>query len=158
MILAPAELDAIQAHAVRDYPAECCGVLLTRGGERRLMPLRNVQDELHRRDPARYPRDSRTAYHVHAQDVLAIERLLQQGFSVAILYHSHIDAGAYLSETDRRQALLGQDPRQHDPLFPDAIYLVLSVLGGKVAGMAGFRWDRARRDFAPVDLEGEASA
>ncbi|MGH7325239.1 MAG: Mov34/MPN/PAD-1 family protein [Candidatus Rokuibacteriota bacterium] len=151
MIVTPQELSAINGQAVREYPSECCGVIVSRGGERRLLPLRNIQDELHRMDPNRYPRTSRTAYHVDARDYMTIERLLQEGFSVAVVYHSHIDVGAYFSETDKRQALLGQDPNEHDPIFADATYLVVSVVPGRVQTVAAFRWDRSRRDFVAVE-------
>ena len=53
MILTEAELAAIRRQAEAEYPAECCGVVLARpgGGDRRLHACRNIQDELHGRDP-----------------------------------------------------------------------------------------------------------
>ena len=50
MILAPTEQDTIRAQAVEEYPFESCGVILARGGERRLLRCRNAQNELHARD------------------------------------------------------------------------------------------------------------
>ena len=110
MIVTAEELAAIHAQAVREYPHESCGLILTRGGERRVLPCRNIQEELHAKDPARHPRDARTAYYIDPQDLLRIDRLDREGFAVAVIYHSHIDAGAYFSETDRRQALFGEEP------------------------------------------------
>src|SRR5207244_4350392 len=78
-------------------------------------------------------------------DLLRIGRLEGDGFSVAVIYHSHVDAGAYFSETDRRQALIGDEP-----LYPGAAYLVTSVMRGRVDSVAAFRWDAARGDFLPV--------
>jgi len=66
---------------------------------------------------------------------------------VSVIYHSHIDAGAYFSETDRRNAMLGDEPT-----YPDATYVVTSVVDGRVDGMAAFRWDATQRDFTPVEL------
>jgi proteasome lid subunit RPN8/RPN11 len=153
VILTAVERAAIHAQAVREYPHESCGLIVTRGGERRAIPCRNIQEELHAKDPARYPRDARTAYYIDPQDLLRIGRLEGEGFAVAVIYHSHVDAGAYFSETDRRQALFGDDPT-----YPDATYVVASVRGGPsgpgVDDTAAFRWDPARRDFAPVDLKG----
>ena len=146
MILTPEERERIQAHAVAEYPAESCGVLLTRAGERRLMPCRNIQNELHARDPERYPRDARTAYYIDPADLLRIGRLEGEGFAVTVIYHSHIDAGAYFSETDRRNAMLGDEPS-----YPQTTYVVTSVLGGKVDAMAAFRWDPAQRTFLAVE-------
>jgi [CysO sulfur-carrier protein]-S-L-cysteine hydrolase len=151
VILTPRERGAICSQAVEEYPFESCGVILARGPERRLLPCRNAQNELHERDPQRYPRDARTAYYIDPKDLLRIGDLERQGFAVAVIYHSHVDAtgpgktGAYFSETDKRQALVGGEPA-----YPAAVYVVTSVLGGEVEAMAAFRWNGV--DFAPVDL------
>ena len=147
MIVTADELRQIRDHAVSEYPSESCGVIVARRGERRLIRCRNVQDDLHRRDPERYPRDARTAYYIDPSDLLKIGRLEGDGFGVAVIYHSHIDAGAYFSETDRKQALVGGEPA-----YPDATYIVTSVVGGRADAIAAFRWDAAARDFVPVEL------
>ena len=146
MILTPDERDRVCAQAVAEYPAESCGVILVRGEERQLLPCRNVQDELHARDPERYPRDARTAYYIDPTDLLRIGRQEGEGFTVAVIYHSHIDAGAYFSETDRRNALFGGEPA-----YPQATYVVTSVMGGRADAMAAFRWNATQRDFVAVD-------
>ena len=146
MILTPEEQARIGAHAEAEYPAESCGVILARAGQRKLLACRNVQNELHARDPERYPRDARTAYYIDPADLLRIGRLEGEGYTVAVIYHSHVDAGAYFSETDRRNALLGGEPS-----YPDAAYVVTSVMNGHVDAMAGFRWDNTHREFLPID-------
>lgn len=146
MIVTPAELQAIRRQAVEEYPEESCGVIVVKGAERRLLRCRNIQNELHARDPQRNPRNARTAYHIDPQDLLRIGRLESEGFGVAVIYHSHVDAGAYFSETDRRQALIGDEPA-----YPGTCYLVTSVMGGRVEATSAFRWDAARRDFVPVE-------
>lgn len=150
-VVTGAELEAIRAQAVEEYPHEACGVVLARGTERRLLRCRNAQNDLHAKDPARYPRDARTAYYIDPRDLLRIGDLERQGFVVAVIYHSHVDAGAYFSETDRRQALVGDEPA-----YPDATYVVTSVLAGRVEASAAFRWSAAQRDFVPVVLEAVA--
>lgn len=145
MILTPEERDAIRSQAVQEYPFESCGVILSRGTQRRVLRCRNAQDELHARDPERYPRDARTAYYIDPKDLLRIGDLEREGFSVAVIYHSHVDAGAYFSETDRRQALVGGEPA-----YPAAFYVVTSVVAGRVDDMAAFRWNGV--DFAPVTI------
>jgi proteasome lid subunit RPN8/RPN11 len=149
MVLTAAEQEAIRAQAVEEYPFESCGVILARGGERRLLRCRNAQNELHARDPVRYPRDARTAYYIDPKDLLRIGDLERQGFGVAVIYHSHVDAGAYFSETDRRQAVMGGEPA-----YPEAIYVVTSVVRGAVDAVAAFRWEATRRDFVPMELAG----
>lgn len=139
----------MRAQAVEEYPAECCGVVLVRAGrpgDRIFLRCRNVQDELHRKDPARHPRDARTAYYIDPRDLLTIGRHESDGYRVRTIYHSHIDAGAYFSETDRRNALV-----DGEPAYPDATYVVVSVVAGQVTDAAGFRWDPAVRDFVPTD-------
>jgi proteasome lid subunit RPN8/RPN11 len=151
VILTPDEIERIQAQAVAEYPAESCGVILTRAAERRLLACRNVQNELHARDPQRHPRDARTAYYIDPADLLRIGRLEGEGFTVSVIYHSHIDAGAYFSETDRKNAMLGGEPS-----YPQTTYVVTSVRDGRVDGMAAFRWDPAQRDFGAVEIAVEA--
>jgi [CysO sulfur-carrier protein]-S-L-cysteine hydrolase len=147
-VITAEEREAIRAQAVEEYPFESCGVILARGADRRLLRCRNAQNELHARDPQRYPRDARTAYYIDPKDLLRIGDLEREGFGVAVIYHSHVDAGAYFSETDRRQALVGGEPA-----YPAAVYVVTSVLDGRLDAMAAFRWNGA--DFAPLPIPGE---
>jgi len=151
MILTVDELALVHAQAVAEYPAECCGVLLVRDaltGDRVLIPCRNIQDELHDKDPQRHPRDSRTAYFIDPKDLLAIGRREGQGYRVATIYHSHIDTGAYFSPTDRQNALI-----DGEPAYPDAVYVVLSVVERRVVDAAAFVWDSGTRDFVPTELQ-----
>ena len=145
MIVSPSELEAIRQHAVDEYPDESCGVIVTRGDERHLLRCRNVQNDLHARDPERYPRTATTAYHIDAQDLLRIRQFEIDGFSVAVIYHSHVNAGAYFSATDRRQALMGDEP-----LYPGTVYLVTSVADRRAEATKVYRWDEAQRDFLEI--------
>ena len=151
MILTPEELVRVQAQAVAEYPAECCGVLLARGtpgSERLLMPCRNIQNELHAKDPVRHPRDARTAYFIDPRDLLTIGRREGEGYRVATIYHSHIDTGAYFSATDRQNALINGEPA-----YPDAVYVVLSVVERRFVDASAFVWDPSARDFASTELK-----
>ena len=152
MILSAEEFSRIQAQAEAEYPAECCGVVLVRPdsppGDRLLLACRNIQSELHAKDPVRHPRDARTAYFIDPKDLLTIGRREAQGYRVAVIYHSHIDAGAYFSETDKRNALMGGEPA-----YPDAVYVVVSVVERRLADAGLFVWDPAARDFIPAELK-----
>lgn len=150
MILTPQEWKRVREQAETEYPSECCGVVLARAGaapDRLLLPCRNVQDDLHAKDPERHPRDARTAYFIDPKDLLAIGRREGQGYGVAVIYHSHIDAGAYFSATDKQNALINGDPA-----YPEATYVVVSVMGGQVADARAFAWQPGPRDFVPVDF------
>ena len=61
MLITPTEAAAIKQQASAEYPNECCGVILTRGAERRIVACRNVQDQMHARDPITFPRTARNA-------------------------------------------------------------------------------------------------
>jgi [CysO sulfur-carrier protein]-S-L-cysteine hydrolase len=169
VIVAPDELAEIRRHAEADYPRECCGVVLTRGTERLLLRCENDQDALHAQDPRAHRRDALSAYHI--KEALQIYRRCEaEGFQVGVIYHSHCNAGAYFSETDKRSALF-----QGEPAFRDAAYVVVSVMSEcrlprwlwrrlprrtlgrlrrRVVAAAGFRWDADRRDFLGVELGG----
>jgi proteasome lid subunit RPN8/RPN11 len=147
-LLTEAELDAIRKHAEADYPAEACGVLLVRPGaaeERRLRACRNIQDELHAKDPGRFPRTARTAYYIAHEDLLDIGRREGEGFEVRVIYHSHVDAGAYFSETDRRNAMV-----DGVPAYPRTTYVVVSVAGGRVAEIRAHEFSAAAGEFVEV--------
>jgi len=153
VIVTPDEQAEIRRHAEADYPSECCGIILVRGSsERHLMRCRNLQDALHQDDPVAHPRDSRTAYYIDPADLLRASRYEREGYRVAVIYHSHCDAGAYFSQTDKRNALFGGEPA-----YPDATYVVVSVGRGRVIAGGAFRWDAARRDFLPVEFAGFAA-
>jgi proteasome lid subunit RPN8/RPN11 len=155
VLLTAEELAAIQAHAGAEYPAECCGVVLVRrgAGERRLLACRNIQDELHARDPGRFPRTARTAYYIAPEQLLEIGRREAEGFDVHVIYHSHVDAGGYFSETDRRNALV-----DGAPAYPTATYVVVGVTQGRVAETRAHRFSAAAATFVEVPLVVDGSA
>jgi proteasome lid subunit RPN8/RPN11 len=149
VILTGEELAEIRRHAEADYPSECCGVVLARGpADRLLLRCRNIQNELHQSDPAKHPRDARTAYYIDPKDLLQIGRRESDGYRIEVIYHSHCDAGSYFSETDKRNALLGGEPT-----YPATAYVVVSVVDGRLAGTSAYRWSAERRDFLPLEVK-----
>ena len=149
MIVTGEELAQIRAQAEAEYPSECCGVILERGTERLVLRCHNAQDALRARDPARYTRDSSTAYSIHSKDLFLIGDLQKRGYRVAVIYHSHIDVDAYFSATDKRDALSGGE----SPVYPEARYIVVSVRAGRLASTSAFGWSAAQRDFLPLELQ-----
>jgi len=65
-----------------------------------------------------------------------------------VLYHSHLDAGAYFSETDAAVAKMGQG----EPPW-DLAYLVTSVRSARVDDQKLFIWDPASGTFVESALE-----
>lgn len=150
-------LDRVFEEAVRCYQKdeESCGVL--RGPESdaalvdEIVVMENRAAKLHAMDPETYPRTARMYFDI---DPLKFERLVsageKDGRPVKILYHSHLDAGAYFSETDAQAATMGGP----EPTF-DLAYLVTSVMKGAVDAHKLFVWDPKTKTFieAPLRIE-----
>jgi hypothetical protein len=66
---------------------------------------------------------------------------------VKVLYHSHLDVGAYFSETDALAATAGGP----EPTY-DLAYLVTSVRDGVVDDHKLFVWDEPSRSFVEREL------
>ena len=73
----------------------------------------------------------------------AVKAGQDNGRPVRVLYHSHLDVGAYFSETDAAAATMGGD----QPSYPEIFYLVTSVRQGIVDDHKLFRWDDTTRSF-----------
>lgn len=138
--LSPTTRGLLEAHARREYPNECCGLIL-RPKDHPEAPLRvrecvNAQDIHHRHDPRNFPRTARNAYFMDPADLLAVEQERRaSGEVVAAIYHSHCDADPYFSEEDVRRAVDG-----NGPIFPGVAYLVMSVREGLPIRFKTFRW------------------
>ncbi len=145
--LSPAALEEIYAHARRDYPSECCGIVF---GPRNdpvadtVRACKNIQDDLHAEDPVQHPRTSRNAYNLEAKDIFALEKSLRGETPAKIVYHSHIDVGAYFSETDQAAARFGDEPA-----YP-VEYVVVDVKNDGTHGARQFAWDETDRKYVEV--------
>ena len=143
-------LDAVLAHARETHPEECCGALVRKAGRLEAWRLQNVQNELHRRDPAGNPRTAVTAYALGVADVERLDGARAGDPAVGTLeaiYHSHTKVGAYFSGEDRARAMFGDEP-----LYPEIAWLVVS--DSRETGEArAFRWDDEQRDFVEVAVE-----
>lgn len=130
-------LEEIGRHAEREYPRECCGLLIGRivdGGRAREVhatyPVANIfseEAERHHRmaiEPLEYARAER----LHAS----------RGLGVVGNYHSHPDHPAVPSQYDL----------EHLAPWPTMSYVVVSVRGGKAAELRSWELaaDRSRFD------------
>ncbi len=131
---------------------EACGVLIGAAGDLTVdaeQSLPNLANRHHALDPESYPRTGRTYFLI---DPLKFSRLIRDGEAagrpVKVLWHSHLDCGAYFSETDAATALAGGDSPSYDLAF-----LVVSVRGDGRGGGAHvddrrlFVFDEASRSF-----------
>ena len=109
----------------------------------KLRPCENVQDKYHALDSENFSRTAKTAYFIDPKELLAIQKELRENEEeIRIIYHSHIDAGAYFSEEDTRVALT-----EGQPAYPGVSYLVVSVLDGKVKESNLFHWGPKQKKF-----------
>ncbi len=151
MQLKRSDLDRIFSQALDEYPSECCGILTVgpRGGVSQVHPCENIQDNLHRQDPDRYSRDSRTAYYIDPEELYKFGSSAEKaGGKISGFFHSHIDCDAYFSDEDKERAMIWDEPA-----YPDAIYLVVSVCNKNVKGYKCFGWDGSLGHFTEADLK-----
>jgi adenylyltransferase/sulfurtransferase len=145
--LTPEALVAMYAHARRDYPKECCGIVYGPKGEPaadNAVACANIQDRLHAEDPVRFDRDAKTAYNLDAPDLFKLQKSLRGDTPAKIIYHSHVDVGAYFSPTDQAAALFDGEPS-----YP-VEYVVIDVRADGAKAAVQFAWSAEARSFVEV--------
>jgi proteasome lid subunit RPN8/RPN11 len=140
-------LAEMYAHARREYPSECCGFVYgakeapTAG---RPVACVNIQNELHAMDPKTHDRDATIAYNLGASDLFKLSKSLRSAEPVKVIYHSHIDVGAYFSPTDQAAATMDGEPS-----YP-VEYVVIDVQKDGARGAAQFCWSDAEKKYVEV--------
>jgi proteasome lid subunit RPN8/RPN11 len=145
--LTPEALAEMYAHARRDYPNECCGIVFGPRDDRsasRALACVNIQNELHAEDPGKHTRDARTAYNLGAGDLFKLQKSLRGAEPAKVVYHSHVEVGAYFSDTD--QAAAQMDGEATYPVE----YVVIDVRADGCREAAQFAWDAAERKYVEV--------
>jgi proteasome lid subunit RPN8/RPN11 len=141
-----------EARAAFARDEESCGLLLGPAEDPLVVdaavPMENRANKLHALDPETYPRTGRMYFDL---DPMKFERFVREGEGsgrpVKVLYHSHLDVGAYFSETDAQAATMGGDAPSYD-----LAYLVTSVRAGVVDDRKLFVWDAERKSFVEAPL------
>ncbi len=149
-IITRAALDRIIAQAEHEFPFECCGFIIGDDRIEEVRPIANIQNQKHAENPREFSRDARTAFLMDPKQHLAVlNEIDDRELRLKIVYHSHPEHDAYFSQTDRRQAC-SFDPNEPD--YPDTVYVVMSIMGGKFKRAAAFVWDNASRGFVEAPL------
>ncbi len=142
-----------EARAAYARDEESCGLLVGPASDPLwvdgVVPMENRANKLHALDPETYPRTGRMYFDLNP---LVFEREVKEreakGHPVKVLYHSHLDVGAYFSETDAAAATMGGE----EPTY-DLVYLVTSVRKGVVDDHKTFVWSPESRGFVPAHVE-----
>lgn len=137
--LAVKHLDEMRRHAEREYPHECCGLLIGRyedDGRTRVIwetyPVANVWEE-----SARHHRML-----ISAEDYQRAERRFsEQGLGVVGDYHSHPDHPAVPSQFDL----------EHSP-WPTMSYIVVSVEQGQATDLRSWEMEADRSKFNEEEI------
>ena len=147
--IAAEAMTEIEQHALETYPNECVGLVVRRGdGSQTARRIRNIQDEMHAKDPERYPRTARTAYAGHSEDLRqALDLASAGGNGLTAFYHSHPDHAAYFSDEDVAQATPFGEPS-----YPDALQIVVSVYDRMVKAVKAFRWSAGTETFEETTI------
>lgn len=82
-------VDRIIAHAMQEYPLECCGILAGKKGRIcKMYPMRNMEDS-----SSSYLMDPEEQYRV-------FKELEQENLELLAIYHSHPHSSPYPSQKD----------------------------------------------------------
>jgi proteasome lid subunit RPN8/RPN11 len=141
-----------EARAAAGRDEESCGLLIGPADQPlvidAIVPMENRANKLHQLDPETYPRTGHMYFDI---DPMKFERSVREGEAsgrpVKVLYHSHLDVGAYFSDTDAEAATMGGDAPSYD-----LAYLVTSVRAGVVDDRKLFIWDAERKRFVEAAL------
>lgn len=129
--------EKIAAHGERDYPHECCGLLLGRfnDGESKavseLYPISNAREEAAKRN----------RFLITPLELMRGERFAREnGLEVIGFYHSHPDHPARPSQYDLDHAL------------PAYSYIIVAVHDGRAADMLSWQMTDDRERFEQEKL------
>lgn len=149
----PDILRQIYAQAREAFPAECCGWLAgprAAAAVTTVRPCWNAQSQgIH---PTAAMRGEETAYVFSKEDVLAFNQEIDSDEPPLVIYHSHPNGRAYLSNVDIENAT---DPWGDGKMFP-VQQLVVGIDADRVVEARLFDWSDEARTFVEIaSFEGE---
>jgi proteasome lid subunit RPN8/RPN11 len=118
--------DDLVEHGLAAFPNEACGLLA--GKEAR--PVKFFAMTNRDASPVSYRLDSTELLHAYTE-------MDDEGWDLLAIFHTHTHSEAYPSETDVRQAFF-PGATELGPLFPDAVYLVMSLSDRANPDLRGF--------------------
>jgi proteasome lid subunit RPN8/RPN11 len=124
-------LDEIRQHGERDYPFECCGLMLGRFAEGRKVvvetyPISNAREE----------EAKRNRFLIRPEELMRGEKFAREkGLDVVGFYHSHPDDRAVPSQYDLEHA------------WPTYSYIVVSVEQERAVDLRSWEMENDRSRF-----------
>jgi proteasome lid subunit RPN8/RPN11 len=132
----------IAAHGERDYPHECCGLLLGNFDENKAKlvvetyPISNAREE----------EAKRNRFLIRPEELMRGERYAEtKGLEVIGFYHSHPDHPAVPSKYDLEHA------------WPVYSYIIVSVKAGKAEDLCSWEMNPDRSHFAEEEFKTSTS-
>ena len=146
-------LEEIYREARNSFPAECCGWLFGAMGSARVSRVRScINDQASGNHPTVAERTSEAAYVLSGEDLLALNRSFDTEEPALVIYHSHPNGRAYLSETDRQVAT---SPWGDEPAYP-VQQVVIGIDQHRVVAAAHFAWSEEEKGFVEIAMYGGA--
>jgi proteasome lid subunit RPN8/RPN11 len=138
---------AVYREARTTFPSECCGWLTGPANGKSVDAIRPAaNDQNSGAHPTAAERSSETAYVFNSTDLLALNGSLDSDVPARIIYHSHPNGRAYLSDTDRSVAT---SPWGDGPAYP-VQQLVVGIDGDRVVESALFDWSDEAGEFVEL--------
>jgi proteasome lid subunit RPN8/RPN11 len=136
------QLTEMREHGQRDYPFECCGLMLGRFADDRKVVARTYPISNAREEEAK-----RNRFLIRPEELMRGEKYAREnGFDVVGFYHSHPDDRAVPSQYDLEHA------------WPTYSYIVVSVEQGQAVDLRSWEMesDRSRFNEEEITIGSEA--
>jgi len=125
------QFSAMRAHGERDYPYECCGLMLGRfnHGSKQVLEIYPISN-------AREEEAKRNRFLIRPEELMRGEKhAREKGLDVVGFYHSHPDDVAVPSQYDLEHA------------WPTYSYIVMAVQQGRAADLRSWEMESDRSRF-----------
>ena len=140
-------LEKVYRQAREEFPAECCGWLAGDPDGCKVSIVRAcVNRQAEGQHPTAADRGAETAYVIGGKDLMDLNRSFDGDTPARVIYHSHPNGHAYLSETDRTVAT---SPWGDGPVYP-VQQLVVGLDEQRAVGAALFDWSDDEGGFVEI--------
>ena len=135
--IAEKQLADIREHGVRDYPYECCGLLLGRFG-----PAGKIVNETYPISNAREESAKRNRFLITPEELMKGERYARaHDLEVVGFYHSHPDSPAVPSQYDLEHA------------WPTYSYIIVSTSADRATDLFSWEQELDRSRFNQEEIQ-----